>query len=138
MAGLTSWQPNASGVRWFRGLRESWLTALALALALTAGLPGPCRAQPGPNEGADPQDNPAASSSMNLKQERASTTAEHHYASPAERARDDLIIVEVKRALADDGVSEVHPVEGDADHGTVLLSGVVESAAAAKRAAQVA
>jgi len=136
MIGLTGCEPHANGIRGFLGIRESWLTALALALALMAGLPGPCRAQPSPH--SDPSGNLGTSSSMTLNQERASTTVEHHYASPGERARDDLIIVEVKRALADDGVSKGHAVEVDADHGTVILSGVIGSPAAARHAVKVA
>jgi BON domain-containing protein len=127
--------PSAIGVR---TVRESWLTALALVVALTAARPGLCRAQASPNAGPGAPANPATSSWMTLEQERASTATEHRYASPDERAHDDLIVVEVKSALAHDGVSRGHPVEVDADHGTVLLSGVVASPAAANHAAQVA
>lgn len=72
--------------------------------------------------------------SMNVENDAVSTSAEHHYNSPAERANDDLIITEVKSALAEKGISNGYPVEVDSDHGTVLLSGVVASADDAKQA----
>ena len=64
--------------------------------------------------------------------------AEHHYNSPAERAHDDLLIIEVKSALAEDGVADKYPVAVDCDHGKVLLSGVVRSAGDAKHAGDIA
>ena len=42
----------------------------------------------------------------------------------------------VVAALAEDGISRGFPVEVDADHGTVTLSGVVASAADVKAAAE--
>ncbi len=59
----------------------------------------------------------------------------HHYNSDAERAQDDLLITEVKSALAENGISKDYPVEVDADHGTVVLRGVVASADDVKTAA---
>ncbi len=50
-----------------------------------------------------------------------------------------MLITEVKSALADDGVSDNHVVAVDCDHnGKVMLSGVVESAADAKHAGDIA
>jgi len=66
-------------------------------------------------------------SSVALEKDSASSVGHHHYSSDAERARDDLIITEVKSALAEDEISNGYPVEVDADHGTVTLSGVVAS-----------
>ena len=54
----------------------------------------------------------------------------------AEGKQVDLLITEVKSALAEDGISKGYPVEVDADHGTVTLSGVVASAEDVRAAAQ--
>lgn len=67
-------------------------------------------------------------SSVSLDQDSASSIGHHHYNSDAERAQDDLLITEVKSALAEDEISDGYPVQVDADHGTVTLSGVVASA----------
>ncbi len=75
-------------------------------------------------------------SSVSLDNDSASSVGHHHYNSDAERAQDDLLITEVKSALAEDGISKDYPVEVDADHGTVTLSGVVASADDVKAAAQ--
>ena len=75
-------------------------------------------------------------SSVSLDKDSASSVGHHHYNSDAERAQDDLLITEVKSALAEDGISNGYPVEVDADHGTVILSGVVASADDVKAAAQ--
>jgi hypothetical protein len=75
-------------------------------------------------------------SSMSLDKDAAASVGHHHYNSDAERAQDDLLITEVKSALAEDGISRGFPVEVDADHGTVTLSGVVASAADVKAAAE--
>jgi hypothetical protein len=80
-------------------------------------------------------------SSVSLEKDNASSVGRHHYNSAAERAQDDLLITEVKSALAEDEISNGYPVQVDADHGTVTLSGVVASAddvtAAAEDAADV-
>jgi osmotically-inducible protein OsmY len=114
--------------------------ALAIAFGTCAAVGGTYAQQLGtevvPGESSK-QANPAASSagstqvkhsSVSLEKDSASSVGHHHYNSDAERAQDDLIITEVKSALADDGISEGYPVEVDADHGTVTLSGVVASA----------
>ena len=79
-----------------------------------------------------------SSSSMSREHDSVNVATEHHYKSPAERANDDLLITEVKSALADDGVSDNYPVAVDCDHGKVLLSGVVKSARDAKHAGDIA
>jgi hypothetical protein len=75
-------------------------------------------------------------SSVSLDKDSSSNIGHHHYNSDAERARDDLLITEVKSALAEDGISNSDPVEVDADHGTVTLSGVVASADDVQNAAE--
>lgn len=66
------------------------------------------------------------------------TSARHHYQSPAERAKDDLLITEVKSDLAEDGVTDDYPVAVDCDHGKIRLSGVIASAEDARRAGEIA
>lgn len=98
---------------------------------------------PGPNtnSGASSAPQQVSQSSVSLDKDEASSVGHHHYNSDAERAQDDLLITEVKRALADDGLSKGNLLEVDADHGTVTLSGIVASAgdatAAGKDAAAV-
>jgi osmotically-inducible protein OsmY len=70
--------------------------------------------------------------------DRVNLEAHHHYQSPADRANDALLITEVKSALADDGVAEDSPVVVDCNHRNILLSGVLKSAEAAKRAGNIA
>jgi osmotically-inducible protein OsmY len=57
----------------------------------------------------------------------AQSSAKHHYASPAERAQDALLIVKVKAAIADQGLADNYPLTVDADHGRVTLTGVLAS-----------
>lgn len=73
-------------------------------------------------------------SSKTVKHDQVRTSAEHIYNSPAERAQDDLLITEVKSALAERGISDQYPVEVDCYHGKVQLSGVVASADDARQA----
>jgi hypothetical protein len=75
---------------------------------------------------------------ITLENDDVQTSAEHRYNSPAERAKDDLLITKVKSSLAERGISNQYPVEVDCDHGTILLTGVVASADAAKQAESVA
>jgi osmotically-inducible protein OsmY len=77
-------------------------------------------------------------SSVKLDKDSAAWVGHHHYNSDAERAQDDLIITEVKSALAEDGISKDYPVEVDADHGRVTLNGVVASRDDVKAAAEAA
>jgi hypothetical protein len=72
--------------------------------------------------------------SLTVENDKVQTSADHHYNSPAERANDDLLITEVKSSLAEQGISNGYPVAVDCDHGTIELSGVVASAADARRA----
>ena len=76
--------------------------------------------------------------SITLENDDVQTSAEHRYNSPAERAKDDLLITKVKSSLAERGISNQYPVEVDCDHGTILLSGVVASADAARKAESIA
>ena len=79
---------------------------------------------------------PAATTdqAMTVEHDKVRTSAEHRYNSPADRAKDDLLITEVKSSLAERGISDRYPVEVDCDHGTIQLSGVVASADAARQA----
>jgi len=72
--------------------------------------------------------------SMTVEHDKVRTSAEHLYHSPAERAKDDLLITEVKSSLAERGISDRYPVEVDCDHGTIQLSGVVATADDARKA----
>jgi osmotically-inducible protein OsmY len=76
--------------------------------------------------------------SITLEHDDVATSAEHHYNSPAERAKDDLLITEVKSSLAERGISDQHAVEVDCDHGMIQLSGVVASADTAREAESIA
>ena len=76
--------------------------------------------------------------SITLEDDSVQTSAEHRYNSPAERAKDDLLITRVKSSLAERGISDRYPVEVDCDHGTIQLSGVVASADAAREAEAIA
>ncbi len=78
------------------------------------------------------------SSSESRANDRVNVKVEHHYNSPAERANDDLLITEVKSALAHDGVGDGYLIAVDCDHGKILLSGVVKSARDAKHAGDIA
>jgi osmotically-inducible protein OsmY len=75
-------------------------------------------------------------SDVSLQKDSAASIGHHHYNNDAERAQDDLLITEVKSALAEDGISKGYPVEVDADHGTVTLSGVVANRDDVQAAAQ--
>ena len=48
------------------------------------------------------------------------------------------MVTEVKSALANDGLANDSPIVIDCDHGKILLSGVMKSAADAKRAGEIA
>jgi osmotically-inducible protein OsmY len=78
------------------------------------------------------------SSSLTTDHDSVSINANHHYQSPADRAHDALLRTEVESALADDGVTDDSPLIVDCDHGKILLTGVMKSAADAKRAASIA
>jgi len=104
--------------------------ALAIAILIGGGLlTSNARSEPGSTESAD---------SASREHDSVNVKAEHHYNSPAERANDDLLITEVKSALANDGVGNGYLIAVDCDHGKVLLSGVVKSAGDAKHAGDIA
>ena len=103
--------------------------ALAVALLIGGGLfANSARAEPATTD----------SNSAFRRNDTVNVKAEHHYNSPAERANDDLLITEVKSALANDGVADGYPVAVDCDHGKIMLSGVVKSAQDAKHAGVIA
>jgi hyperosmotically inducible periplasmic protein len=78
-----------------------------------------------------------AADSTSVRQENlsAQSTTEHHYASPADRASDALLIVRVMAAIADKGLADDYPLTVDADHGRVTLTGVLASQTNVERAA---
>lgn len=116
-----------------RNMRNRKITAVpALAIALLVG--GGLMAS---NVRADPATADSANS-VSHENDSVKVQAQHHYNSPAERANDDLLITEVKSALAHDGVADGYIVAVDCDHGKILLSGVVKSAQAAKHAGDIA
>ncbi|HEY9157257.1 BON domain-containing protein [Candidatus Binatus sp.] len=117
-------------MRNYRNRKRTAVATFAIASLIGGGLLAfSARAQPGP---------PDSSSSVSRQNDSVNVTAEHHYNSPAERAHDDLLITEVKSALARDGVTDNYPVAVDCDHGKILLSGVVKSAQAAQHAGDIA
>ncbi|MGC2758793.1 BON domain-containing protein [Candidatus Binatus sp.] len=104
--------------------------ALAIALLIGGGLlASTARSEPGDTD---------TSYSAASENDSVNVKAEHHYNSPAERAKDDLLITEVKSALAHDGVGDGYLIAVDCDHGKILLSGVVKSAQDAKHAGDIA
>src|SRR5271166_6035704 len=84
------------------------------------------------------QQQTTASNSISRQDDSVQTSADHHYHSPAERAKDDLLITEVKSDLAKDGVADEYPVAVDCDHGQIRLSGVIGSAKDARHAGAIA
>jgi osmotically-inducible protein OsmY len=90
--------------------------AVALSFAMTLAVPATGRAQ-----------NSVSSETVHEQDLSAQSAARHHYSSPAERAEDDLLIVKVKAAIADEGLADDSPMTVDADHGRVTLTGVLPS-----------
>lgn len=84
------------------------------------------------------QQQTTASNAASRQDDSVQTSAAHHYQSPAERAKDDLLITEVKSDLAEDGVADDYPVAVDCDHGKIRLSGVIASAEDARHAGDIA
>jgi osmotically-inducible protein OsmY len=72
---------------------------------------------------------PERTSSETVHEEnlQAQSAAKHHYASPAQRAEDALLIVKIKAAIADEGLADDYPLTVDADHDRVTLVGVLAS-----------
>ena len=113
-----------------RNRKRTAVATLAIASLIGGGMfAANARAEPGTTE---------SSNSASRENDSVNVTAEHHYNSPAERAKDALMITEVKSALARDGVADGYPVAVDCDHGKILLSGVVKSARDAKHAGDIA
>jgi hyperosmotically inducible protein len=99
--------------------RRRWagrFAAAALSGAIALALPAAARAQ-----------ERIESESVHQQDLSAQSSAEHHYASPAQRAQDALLIVEVKAAIANEGLADDYPLTVDADHGRVTLTGVLAS-----------
>jgi len=109
--------------------RRFFIATTAGLIAATQLLAGPGRA--GESKSVD-------SSSVTTDRDSVSLDAQHHYDSPADRANDALLITEVKSAIAEDGVAEDSVIVVDCDHGRILLSGVMRSAADAERVAKIA
>ena len=84
------------------------------------------------------QQQTTASNATSGQDDSVQTSASHHYQSPAERAKDALLITEVKMGLAKDGVAGDYPVAVDCDHGKIRLSGVIGSAEDAQHAGDIA
>ncbi len=87
-----------------QGSLAAGLAVAALSLTIMAQ-PSTARAQSGVESETVHQENLSAES-----------IATHHYASPAERAQDALLIVEVKTAIAHEGLADDYPLTVDADH----------------------
>jgi osmotically-inducible protein OsmY len=78
--------------------------------------------------------NVTSTESLHEENLSAQSVAKHHYASPAQRADDDLLIVKTKSAIADAGLADNYPMTIDADHGVVTLTGVLASRTDVQRA----
>jgi osmotically-inducible protein OsmY len=102
-------------------------------LAAAASLALMIRTNPAAGQTANSPSAPALTyESHSVKEEHAHSDALHHYASPADQAKDALLITEVKAALANDDATAGHPIAVDCDHGTIVLTGVVVSEADAQ------
>jgi hypothetical protein len=108
------------------------LATSTLAIAVTPL----CRAYPvnAQQDASAPPGTVSAYQSHSSEEDHAHSYATHRYSSEADRAKDALLITEVKTALADLHVADGHAVVVDCDHGTVMLTGAVGSAADARRA----
>jgi osmotically-inducible protein OsmY len=119
-------------------LRRAFVIAGISAFAATG--PSPCRALlANAQQGVSPPSALVSSYQSHLSEEdHAHSEATHRYTSEADRAKDALLITEVKTALANDGVTDGHAVVVDCDNGIVLLAGAIGSAADAQHAVVVA
>ena len=119
-------------------LRRAFVIAGISAFAATG--PSPCRALlANAQQGVSPPSALVSSYQSHLSEEdHAHSEATHRYTSEADRAKDALLITEVKTALANDGVTDGHAVVVDCDNGVVLLAGAIGSAADAQHAVAVA
>ncbi len=107
------------------------LAAIATVALMLAGIQLPASA-------AYAAEGDSVDSSVVTEHDSAHLEGHHHYLSSADRANDALLITEVKSALAEDGVAEESAIVVDCDHGRILLSGVMKSAADARHAGDIA
>lgn len=119
-------------------LRRAVVIAGISAFAATG--PSPCRALPAnAQQDVSPPSAPVSTyQSHSVEEDHAHSEATHRYTSEADRAKDALLITEVKTALANDGVTDGHAVVVDCDNGVVLLAGAIGSATDAQHAVAVA
>ena len=119
-------------------LRRAFVFA-AIASFVATG-PSPSRAHPAnAQQDVSPPSAPVSTyQSHSSEEDHAHSEATHRYSSEADRAKDALLITEVKTALANDGVTDGHAVVVDCDNGIVLLAGAIGSAADAQHAVSVA
>ena len=119
-------------------LRRAFVIAGISAFAATG--PSPCLALPAnaQQDVSSPSAPVSTYQSHSAEEDHAHSEATHRYTSEADRAKDALLITEVKTALANDGVTDGHAVVVDCDNGVVLLAGAIGSAADAQHAVAVA
>jgi BON domain len=118
-------------------LRRAFVVAAITSFAATG--PFPCRALPAnAQQDVSPPSAPVSTyQSHSAEEDHAHSEATHRYTSEADRAKDALLITEVKTALANDGVTDRHAVVVDCD-GVVLLAGAIGSADDAQHAVAIA
>lgn len=119
-------------------LRRAFVVAAISAFAATGT--SLCRSLPAnAQQDVSPPSAPVSTyQSRSSEEDHAHSEATHRYSSEADRAKDALLITEVKTALANDGVTDGHAVVVDCDNGIVLLAGAIGSAADAQHAVTVA
>lgn len=113
---------------------------VAAIASFVAARPSPCCALPAnAQQHVSPPSSPVSTYQSHWSEEdHAHSEATHRYSSEADRAKDALLITEVKTALANDGVTDGHAVVVDCDNGVVLLAGAIGSTADAQHAVAVA
>ena len=82
------------------------------------------------SKGAFAQDQgPAVSTDETVQSQHLSAESQQHtiYASPADRAKDALLVTEVKAAIFNDGVADDGVITVGAAHGVVTLTGELGS-----------
>ena len=119
-------------------LRRAFVVAAISAFAATGTLPCSALLANAQQDVSAPSAPVSLYHSHSSEQDHAHSEATHRYSSAADRAKDALLITEVKTALANDGVTDGHAVVVDCDNGIVLLAGAIGSAADAQRAVAVA
>src|SRR5690242_12619120 len=94
---------------------------VAAISAFAATGTSPCRAFPAnAQQDVSPPSAPVSTYQSHWSEEdHAHSEATHRYSSEADRAKDALVITEVKTALANDGVTDGHAVVVDCDNGVV-------------------